>query len=1102
MEIVKTYKMNAFKYILRSLTFYKKQHLAILLGAVLSTAILTGALIVGDSVKYSLNQLVNKRLGKVTFAMQTHDRFITNELASKLAYELDTEVSGILTMNGIAINSGLDIRINKVHVLGVDSTFWNLASMEMPELGSTETFISENVAKQLHFTVGDELLLRVQNAEVIPINTAFAQENQPSVAFRVTIKAILNDDQFARFSLKSDQKAPYNIWVSKTALQSKMALNNQINTLLVTDVDQEFNENTLQQAFEKIWTLEDAGLSLDSLADSSQWEVSSNRIFIDHSIADALLRSANAEGVLSYLVNAINFQSKATPYSFVSGVSKHVYQTILADNEIIINDWCAQDLGVTLGDSINIEYYVVGAYRKLEVRSKSFLVKSIQANQGNLFTKALTPNFPGLSDAESCSDWDTGVPIDLDKIRDKDEDYWNRFKGTPKAIINIETATTMWGNKFGNFTALRLENTEESIQNLELTVIKKLNARDLGFQFTNVKNTGKSAASKGVDFGELFLSLSFFVIAAGILLLVLMYSLHIISRKTEIAILSSLGFTRKKIVRLFFNESVFTIFLGGVLGGLLGIVYNVLVLSGLNTIWYDAVRTHALEIHINPLTLITGVVLGIFVALISIYIIIKRQFDIQTSQALKLNVGGTLHVSRTKFVAYAAFVCGLGLVAFAMLSNKTINTALFLGAGALILLSLVSFANLFMMRQTLHFETAPFGIAKLALKNLSLKRTRSLMAILLLSLGTFSVIITGANRLTFYGIDEQRQSGTGGFLFWVENSVPINHDLNSPRGKIQFNFADELLADSLNFIQFLTLDGDDASCLNLNQVQQPRILGIDSHEFERLNPCSFAKLADGVNPESPWSELQKSYSENVIPAYADQTVITWGLMKKVGDTLLYIDQYGESLKLVIVGGLNNSIFQGAILIADSHFKEHFPSVSGSKVMLIDSKAKDRESVATFLGFYFKDFGIEFTPTSQRLAEFNSVTNTYLNVFMILGGLGVTIGTLGFGIVLLRNKLERKKELALLMAVGITNQQLFKLVFFEHFIVLAIGLGIGILSALVGFLPSLISPSFTFPGMFVFVWVLIIFLSGLLSIAVAAKVSNSTQLPRLLSEVEA
>jgi ABC-type antimicrobial peptide transport system permease subunit len=162
-------------------------------------------------------------------------------------------------------------------------------------------------------------------------------------------------------------------------------------------------------------------------------------------------------------------------------------------------------------------------------------------------------------------------------------------------------------------------------------------------------------------------------------------------------------------------------------------------------------------------------------------------------------------------------------------------------------------------------------------------------------------------------------------------------------------------------------------------------------------------------------------------------------------------------------------------------------------MLIDSKAKDRESVAEFLSFYFKDFGIEFTPAAQRLAEFNSVTNTYLNVFMMLGGLGVAIGTLGFGIVLLRNKLERKKELALFMAVGITNQQLFKLVFFEHFIVLAIGLGIGILSALVGFLPSLISPAFNFPGIFVFVWVLIIFLSGLISIAITAKVSNNNQL---------
>ncbi|MDA3893507.1 MAG: hypothetical protein PF517_17725, partial [Salinivirgaceae bacterium] len=103
--------MSVIQYIFRSLKYYKKQHLAILLGTILSTAILTGALVVGDSVKYSLNRLVEKRLGTVAFALQTSDRFVSNELVGNLADKLNVKTAGILKLEGMAINSGKDLRL-------------------------------------------------------------------------------------------------------------------------------------------------------------------------------------------------------------------------------------------------------------------------------------------------------------------------------------------------------------------------------------------------------------------------------------------------------------------------------------------------------------------------------------------------------------------------------------------------------------------------------------------------------------------------------------------------------------------------------------------------------------------------------------------------------------------------------------------------------------------------------------------------------------------------------------------------------------------------------------------------------------------------------
>ena len=46
-----------------------------------------------------------------------------------------------------------------------------------------------------------------------------------------------------------------------------------------------------------------------------------------------------------------------------------------------------------------------------------------------------TPRFPGLSDAESCGEWDTGIPI-THEIRPRDEQYWDEYRGSPKAFVS------------------------------------------------------------------------------------------------------------------------------------------------------------------------------------------------------------------------------------------------------------------------------------------------------------------------------------------------------------------------------------------------------------------------------------------------------------------------------------------------------------------------------------------------------------------------------------------------------------------------------------------------------------------------------------------
>ena len=1097
--------MSLYKFILKSLWYFRRQHLAVFAGTILSTAVLTGALIIGDSVKYSLRQLVESRLGNTEFALLTGDRFVRAELAKDISNSANVSTASILMVKGIAINNEKETRINSANILGVENSFWQLSNIEMPELKDDEAIISTSVADKLNLNKNDEFLLRVENADIIPLNAPFVSQENNSVALRLTVKAIAGNEEMGRFSFKSNQATPSNIFISRKYLSDKLELSGLSNAILVSDnLDGNLNKERLNKTLNDVWQLADAGIEIKELNESGKYELLSKRIFIDQAISESVKNlNLKHESVLTYLVNSIKFKENATPYSFVTAASQPLLSENLTKDEIIINEWLANDLKVETGDTITLNYFIIGPLRTLVEENQRFIINKIIANESSTIDNSLMPSFPGLSDAGNCRDWETGIPIDLDKIRDKDEEYWNKFKGTPKALVSLQTGLNLWNNQFGNYTAFRFDKNDVKLDKLENDVLSNLKPADLKLVFSAVHHKGIQAVNNSVDFGELFLSLSFFVIAAGILLTILLYSLNTEARKQETGILSGLGFSKKQIIKLRFAESAIIIVLGGIAGSFVGILYNYAIMAGLNSIWVDVVRTNMLQVYLNPVSLVIGAVSGIIIALFAIYMVSRKKLKQSIVSLVKETE--TISYSRakrnilvSKLIATIGILGAIVLVTFSLITSVNENAGLFLSAGALFILGFTFIFNLYFKNYGRKIYNEPISSTQFALKNAARNKNRSLATIILLALGTFTIIVTGANRKTFYGLENQRQSGTGAFLYWAETTLPLLYNLNTDEGKSKLGLENEKALENVHFIQFHSLEGDDASCLNLNQVQQPQILGVDANGFAERNAFSFAKLLKNISRDSTWLELNKSYENNIIPAFADQTVITWGLKKSIGDTLIYLNEQGEKIKLLLVGSLNSSIFQGNILIANNAFSKHFPSASGSKMMLIEADQAKQKEIAETLNMNLADYGIQITKASDRLAEFNSVTNTYLTVFMALGGLGVLIGTFGLGIVLLRNMLERKKELALLLAVGYKKTEIFKLIFIENLFLLLSGLIMGIGAAIIGILPSILSPSFNIPGTFMIALVLMIFFNGLLWIYLPARASMKNILIKSLS----
>jgi ABC-type antimicrobial peptide transport system permease subunit len=166
----------------------------------------------------------------------------------------------------------------------------------------------------------------------------------------------------------------------------------------------------------------------------------------------------------------------------------------------------------------------------------------------------------------------------------------------------------------------------------------------------------------------------------------------------------------------------------------------------------------------------------------------------------------------------------------------------------------------------------------------------------------------------------------------------------------------------------------------------------------------------------------------------------------------------------LVGALpvRKSVFQGAVLIPAAEFARRFPAEDGARLLLVDAPPARLGALRELLERELGRLGLELRTPAERLAEFYAVEHAYQGMFLALGGLGLLLGTAGLAVVVLRNVLERRAELALLAAVGFSRARIAALLGAEHLALFAAGLGAGMASALLAVLPALRAPGSRVP----------------------------------------
>ncbi len=861
--------------------------------------------------------------------------------------------------------------------------------------------------------------------------------------------------------------------------------------------------------------LEDAETSLKATTDLPDLSLSTRRVFLDPPVVRAALAaSPNAQPILTYLANLLRAGTNATPYSMVTAAGAPWTPADFRDNEIVVSQWLAEDLRVRPGDEIAMSYFLPESGAKLTEATNMFRVRSIVPMDLPWADRTLMPEFPGIEKAESTRDWDAGFPL-VHKIRPKDEDYWKQYRGTPKAFITLAAGQKMWANRFGELTAIRFpiptnSATTNSVEAyraaLEKKILATLKPEELGLRFEPVREQALKAAEQSQDFGQLFLGFSIFLIVAALLLMALLFQFGLEQRMAEVGTLLALGFKPKQVRRLLLGEGVALAFVGGVLGTVGGLAYARAMLHGLATVWRDAVGASALSFHFTAQTLVIGLFASVVVGVATIWLTLRKFVRRPARELLVGEVQSpkSKDQRRAWLAGILALTLAIGLVMWTILNGDTANAGAFFAAGALLLVAGLGFVSAWLGRlagregsprspsaDAARSETAtdPLGgripkqreltLSSLGLRGCARRRKRSLATVALLASGCFLILAIGVFRLDANRDATERSSGTGGFALIGETTMPVVQDLNSKSGRDFFALnASDL--EGVNFVPFRVHEGDEASCLNLNRAQRPRLLGVKPEmlegRFTFRKGAGWGLLRSSRREEAPFksevrspkSEMNQSLLASVatngieVPAIGDANSIQWALGKKVGDTLDYVDERGQPFKVRIAGAVANSILQGSLIIGEAEFVKRFPSESGYRMFLIDAPTNRVAEVSATLSRAMQDVGLELTPTAQRLAQFNAVQNTYLGTFQILGGLGLLLGSVGLGVVVLRNVLERRGELALLLAVGFRAQVLQRLVLAEHGALLGLGLAIGIVAAAVAVLPALLAPGAQLP----------------------------------------
>src|SRR6266540_4961961 len=324
-------QMRHSRLILRGLTYYWRTNVAVVLGVATAVAVLAGALLVGDSVRGSLRDLVLQRLGRADRVVLS-SAFFREALAVDLEADQDFSAAfdGICPMivtTALVTDQESGRRASRVQVYGVDDRFWRFHAVSgVSGPNGRDALLSRALAADIGAAEGGTVLVRVERPSAIPIESLHGQKEDPGRTLRLTMRGIVSAADLGDFSIRPQQGDVRAIFVPLRRLQQDLDLTGKVNALLVSDQPGALADDPtslLQMILKKNARLEDHGLSLRLLDHDRGIALEADAGVIDAARATAVSQAAKLADVgerpvFTYLANTLRSGTREVPYSLVS----------------------------------------------------------------------------------------------------------------------------------------------------------------------------------------------------------------------------------------------------------------------------------------------------------------------------------------------------------------------------------------------------------------------------------------------------------------------------------------------------------------------------------------------------------------------------------------------------------------------------------------------------------------------------------------------------------------------------------------------------------------------------------------------------------------